>query len=433
MYKKFEIYDLSGLIKEFYININNLTLCRLIREVSKELNKPINSFKLIDSNLDAIYKLLINSNILFEELQYPFEIVKLHIIMNSIEKINILTKLSNSNINDLLFTTNVEEYNKIEDLIINDEFFGLTIICINLYAFNIFVNIIGNVRQCKCCQVYTKQKCPYHGNKHNALLILRAVKYIDPEFFINFSDELKTDYEFIKLAIKNNYMLYNCLDFNLKSNLEIILFTLQQNKPYNFLDIYLNNNNEEYCPYFHLQRYKEQFLRSNSIYSLIPIEMRYHKDVITTAVTNDVRDLMLLPHDIYNDIEFIKYIVFYNGLGIKYVSDEMKENEEIVRIAIKNNPIALVYASEKMKENLKIINLAIIENPFSIVFASENIKKNINIVKKAISKNGLVLKYMSSELKNNLEIVSLAITNNSLAIKWASPELQKILSLPIII
>ena len=426
MYKKVEIYDLSGLIKEFYINITNLTLCRLIREVSKELYKPINSFKLIDTRPDAIYKLLINSNILFEELQYPFEVVKLHIIMNTIEQMNILTKISNLNINDF-FNIKVKEREKIIDLIINDEFFGLTIICIYPHVFNIFFNVHGTEKQCKCCIIYTHQKCPYHGNKQNALIILRARNHIEPAFFRNFSDELKTDYEFIKLVIKKNYSLYKYLDFNFKSNLEIILFTLHQNKLYNNLDIYLYENNEAYCPYLHLQTYKEQFLRCNSIYSLIPIEMRYHKDVITMAVINDVRDLMLLPHDIYNDIEFIKYIVLHNGLAIKYISDEMKDNEEIVRIAIKNNPIALVYASEKMKENLKIISYAILENPFTLVFASENIKKNINIVKLAISKNGLVLKYIAPELKNNLEIVSLAITNNSLAIKWVSPELQKIL------
>ena len=49
-----------------------------------------------------------------------------------------------------------------------------------------------------------------------------------------------------------------------------------------------------------------------------------------------------------------------NGLSLKYASDELKNNFEIVKIAVqKNRGLALEYASDELKNNFEIVKLAI--------------------------------------------------------------------------
>ena len=89
------------------------------------------------------------------------------------------------------------------------------------------------------------------------------------------------------------------------------------------------------------------------------------------------------------------------GLNLKYVSDDLKNNSDIVYAAFEIYSGSLQYASEQLKNDyefiLKIVNL----KGRCLKYASHKLKNNYNIVLEAVKNNGYSLKYSSKELQNN--------------------------------
>ena len=100
------------------------------------------------------------------------------------------------------------------------------------------------------------------------------------------------------------------------------------------------------------------------------------------------------------------YIVF------KYLTDEIKDDYDIVLKVVTNHPLAFKYASERLKDNYKIATIAIDAEPLTIKYASYRIKDNYNIVLRTVKRFGSTLKYVSDRLKDHEDIVLAAITSN---------------------
>ncbi|MBO4292885.1 MAG: DUF4116 domain-containing protein [Clostridia bacterium] len=131
-----------------------------------------------------------------------------------------------------------------------------------------------------------------------------------------------------------------------------------------------------------------------------------------------------LSDEFKNDNEVIKKAVSECGLTLKYLQEDNKNNEDYVKIAVTQNGLALRYASEELKNNPEIVKSAVSQNGLALRYASEELKNNPGIVKSAVSQNGLALKYASEELKNNKESAQLAVDQNKLALKSATKELR---------
>jgi hypothetical protein len=107
------------------------------------------------------------------------------------------------------------------------------------------------------------------------------------------------------------------------------------------------------------------------------------------------------PNKIYNNKQFIMYLVDYNPHNLRYASNELQDDEEIVMLALKKS---------------RYIDI--------LKYVSKNLQNNKNIILFAVQINGINLKYASKELQNDKEIVITAIQNNLSALQYASKELQ---------
>ena len=76
-----------------------------------------------------------------------------------------------------------------------------------------------------------------------------------------------------------------------------------------------------------------------------------------------------------NNINLIIYLITKKSLLFKYLSDELKNNFEFVKLAVQNNGYVLEYASDEFKNNFEIVKIAVQKN------------------------RGLVLEYASDELR----------------------------------
>jgi hypothetical protein len=79
----------------------------------------------------------------------------------------------------------------------------------------------------------------------------------------------------------------------------------------------------------------------------------YITDAITQIREKDV-PFSCLSKALQSDPEVIEAALQYNGLNLQYLSTELKNNEEMVRIAVDQNPDASLFASDELKEALDL-------------------------------------------------------------------------------
>ena len=119
-----------------------------------------------------------------------------------------------------------------------------------------------------------------------------------------------------------------------------------------------------------------------------------------------------------HDRSFIIEAIKLDGLCIKHLSHEFKNDRTIVLHAIAQNSDAFQYASKQLKHDRSFIIEAIRLDGFILVLLSEALKNDFEIVMAAVNQNGLVLACVSDELKNNRDVVMTAARQDGLAIRF---------------
>ena len=130
-----------------------------------------------------------------------------------------------------------------------------------------------------------------------------------------------------------------------------------------------------------------------------------------------------------------------NGHHISYMSDELRDDRDVVLAAVDKDVWALSFASDRLKDDENIILEAIKINGTSIRFSSERIKNkfvnNKEIMLEIVKSRGWALKFASEKLKDDEDILLAAITDGEefdvnsenckpLALKYTSQRLKEI-------
>lgn len=235
--------------------------------------------------------------------------------------------------------------------------------------------------------------------------------------------------------------------------------------------------------------YNDSYLLQN-IFKLLPQKLQLDKKFIIKSIAHNYEIFKLVDEKFKDDQEIVMHAInlhtiieknkrSYNGVKkdspLKYASDNIKNNYQIVFEAVKRDGDSIDFASIELKNDTDILlesiknggglssfiklplilqtrdNLLLaVKNGFSILhdLPSEFIrdkeiileivknygdslfnvisqfKDSFEIVLAAVNNRGSALKYASDNLKNNKEIVTAAVKNNGLALEFASDELK---------
>ena len=82
-------------------------------------------------------------------------------------------------------------------------------------------------------------------------------------------------------------------------------------------------------------------------------------------------------------------------------------------------PEELKYASEALRADRDIVMAVVKENGFALPYASEALRTDKDIVLAAVNQNGMALEYVSDEFRANEEIVLEALQQNLKAIRYS--------------
>ena len=179
------------------------------------------------------------------------------------------------------------------------------------------------------------------------------------------------------------------------------------------------------------QFFPEEFKDNLSFFMKIAESMSDFKEVF----------LELASEKILNNKNFAKTIISNcKVFSLKYFSEEIRSNKEIVLIAVSKNGNELKHTQDELKKDREVV-LAAIKTPQVDLFANEAIKyadksflSDFEIARVVATFSGNSLQYFADEIRQDKDIVSIAVNNSPGALEFADKSLLSdkdfILSLP---
>ena len=129
--------------------------------------------------------------------------------------------------------------------------------------------------------------------------------------------------------------------------------------------------------------------------SFVPVyrELNQLKSVEEEGITKN-EELYIIVNDKLQDT--INNLT-QNGNALQYVSDELKNDKEVVLAAITEDGRALEYASDELKNDKEVVLAAVTQYGRALEYASDELKNDKDVVLAAVTEDGWALQYSSDE------------------------------------
>lgn len=124
------------------------------------------------------------------------------------------------------------------------------------------------------------------------------------------------------------------------------------------------------------------------------------KDALIDAFTKSKSDVENITA-----IISAKSMMKADGIFIKDLSPELRDNEKIVCIAVSNNPVAFKYASDRLKSSVEFCTIIARINSMSLKYADVKVFNNKKLCHIAINNNSLSYNFLPLHLRENASLV----------------------------
>jgi hypothetical protein len=192
--------------------------------------------------------------------------------------------------------------------------------------------------------------------------------------------------------------------------------------------------NKEFVLYV-LDRYETDDYEAPCILSMVSKELLNDRDIIIAAAEGLHRNvceysLKYASESLKNNKEVVLIIVDYFGCSLKYASESLRNDKEVVLAAITQSGAALKYASINLQNDRNIVFIAVNQEGYSLEYVSESLKDDQEIVLVAIKRRIDAFQYSSENLRNDeyfLYYVNklMKLTRNSLNFRYLSERIQE--------
>lgn len=142
------------------------------------------------------------------------------------------------------------------------------------------------------------------------------------------------------------------------------------------------------------------------------------KQVVETAVRSWVGSIQFAAPTVRDDKDFnLELIGKYGPKMYEYLSEKLKNDQDVGLTCLSQEGILLKYAGEKIKEDDKCVKAAVSQNGYALQYAAEDLQKNRDIVTAAVRNEGQSLRFAYPALQidpalKELRIKSLTARTN---------------------
>ena len=103
------------------------------------------------------------------------------------------------------------------------------------------------------------------------------------------------------------------------------------------------------------------------------------KELILKNMQYNLQILDYLDQDLFKDIEFVKKVLFENGMSLEFMTPEIQNDKELVIIALNNSAgFALKFASEELRADREVVKEAVKQWKAPIKYASKELQEEFN-------------------------------------------------------
>jgi hypothetical protein len=151
-------------------------------------------------------------------------------------------------------------------------------------------------------------------------------------------------------------------------------------------------------------------------------------EIVLTSLLNDSAPLEHLQEEYQNDLLVVMFALFNSGYSIKFASQHLKDNEALANISFNysNTPYRDTYSfiSERLKADRDLAILVSECFGLGIKYMSDNLRNDPEIVKNCLLNNGRAIQFVPDNFKEDLDIAMLAINQTKYAFDHISPNLK---------
>lgn len=158
--------------------------------------------------------------------------------------------------------------------------------------------------------------------------------------------------------------------------------------------------------------------------------LRGDPDVLLTAVTQNAKAIefasytcndFLQLQELYRDI--VVAAVCQCGRTLQYIPYFQME-KEIVEHAVNQDGTSLEFASKKLQEDIEIVLMAVTQNGRALEYTCVSLQSNKDVVSVAVNQNPSALVYADPMFQDDEEIILAAVQKRGLLLSLASSRLQ---------
>jgi hypothetical protein len=245
-------------------------------------------------------------------------------------------------------------------------------------------------------------------NNNNKRIINASLKYTIDDIYLgelifkNIAQDLYNNVDFILSAMAINGFLFRYIPTIFKNNKAIVLSAI-------------NNQSKT----------KRGQLGNDSPLQYASESLRDDMEVVLAAIQNDGKAISHVSDNLKNNVDLV-FDSLKNSAGLSYFNYLPLElqNRENLLLALKNGGGLIGDIPINLRSDKEIVMFAVKDYGENLCQASTELKNDKEIVLAAVKSSGEVLENVSNELRNDPEIVLAAVSQNGAALKFASEELK---------
>ena len=167
-------------------------------------------------------------------------------------------------------------------------------------------------------------------------------------------------------------------------------------------------------------------IRQNYVaFEYLPLSMQKQDDILETYLYSHPCEFYTKMPVLITDKEKAYHYIDIWGLALAFVSEELRDDMDLVKLAIAKDGYNLIYASERLKNNKDLMKEAVKKDSDVLYeFYANHPIQDRDFLKEMVEVDSSALKYASQELKDDKEIALFALKKDGNAFAWISHRLQ---------
>eukprot|EP00928_Gymnodinium_smaydae_P087745 TRINITY_DN71970_c0_g1_i1.p1 TRINITY_DN71970_c0_g1~~TRINITY_DN71970_c0_g1_i1.p1 ORF type:complete len:588 (+),score=58.90 TRINITY_DN71970_c0_g1_i1:264-1766(+) len=146
------------------------------------------------------------------------------------------------------------------------------------------------------------------------------------------------------------------------------------------------------------------------------------KVVVTTMTSHDLFSCASVR--LKQSSEFARYALEACPQTLQHMSDEIRDNDGLVKVAVAQLGDALQHASVRLKDSHDLVLLAVSQSGNAIRHASIRLKDDADVACAAVTQIGGALQHVSQRLRDDADLVGAAVLHDPMSLRFASKRLR---------